>query len=99
MIVIEQQPATDELKKWVNQGLGSHAIEMTGFNEKFEPVMFVAYENGNVAGSFLVEKFWGALHIKYVYVDVLFRGRGIATQLMEKAIAYGKKVQLSFCLR
>lgn len=60
---------------------------MTGHDEKFDSVAIVANsEEGSFAGAIVVELFWGALHIKDVYVKDEFRNLGIATQLMEKAL-------------
>lgn len=62
---------------------------MTGHNEKFDAVAFVAKDaSGSFSGAIVVELFWGTLHVKYVYVEDECRNRGIATKLMEHALAY-----------
>lgn len=94
---ITLQPLSQELKEKIYQGFSRHAIEMTGHDEKFDPIAFIANnKDGVFAGAVVVEMFWGALHIKYVYVEEKYRGRGIATKLMENALNYGRKNQCPF---
>lgn len=94
---IKLQPLTQELKQQIYDGLSRHAISMTGHDEKFEPAAFIASdENGSFAGAVVVEIFWGALHVKYVYVQEEYRGAGIATKLMKRALSYGQENQCPF---
>ncbi len=97
MIDIKLLPLTNDLKKQIYDGFSRHAIAMTGQDEKFDPVTFVASdEQGSFAGAVVAELFWGALHIKYVYVEDAFRGRGIASRLMDSALSYGRDNQCPF---
>ena len=90
MIEVNRQSLSEDLKRQIYKGFGRHAIAMTGYDEKFDPVAFVANERERFVGAIVVELFWGALHLKYVYVEDEYRGRGIVTQLMEHALAYGR---------
>lgn len=97
MIEIKQQPLSENLKQQIYEGFSRHAISMTGYDEKYEAVAFVAHdEKGSFVGAVVIELFWGALHIKYVYVEDEYRGQGIATMLMNHALAYGQNHQCSF---
>lgn len=96
MITIQMQPLSKELQKLIYQGFSQHAIAMTGHDEKFESVSFEASDEGTFIGAAVVEHFWGALHIKYVYIEKENRSQGIGTMLMEKALAYGKENQCNF---
>lgn len=96
MIEVQRQILSDALKKKIYEGFSRHAIAMTGFDEKFDPVAFIANEKNIFAGAIVVELFWGALHIKYVYVEAKYRGHGVATKLMEQALAYGRENQCPF---
>jgi ribosomal protein S18 acetylase RimI-like enzyme len=96
MLDIRQQALTEELKKQVYEGFSRHAIAMTGHDEKLESVAFVAMDGNAIAGAVVVERFWGALHVKYVYVDDLHRGQGLATRLIERALAYGRDHKCPF---
>lgn len=49
-----------------------------------------------LVGVFVVEQFWGALHIKYAMVSKSYRKQGIGSMLMKKALAYGKEVSCPF---
>lgn len=89
MIDIKQQSLTDDLKKQIYEGFSRHAIAMTGHDEKFDSVAFVAMEGDVLAGSVVVECFWGALHVKYIYIEDSFRGKGLGTRLMERAFKHG----------
>lgn len=96
MIKIDQQPLQENIKKTIYDGFSRHAISMTGYNEKFEPVAFVATDHDRFAGAVVIEKFWGALHIKYVYVDDLYRKNGLGSRLMNHAFEYGIENQCAF---
>lgn len=90
MIEIKEQLLTEELKKRIYAGFGKHAKAMTGHDEKFDPVAFVANDKGCFAGAIVVELFWGALHVKSIYVDDEYRGKGVGSKLMDCALKYGQ---------
>jgi hypothetical protein len=69
MIEIKQQALTEDLKKKIYEGFSLHAIEKVGHDEKSDPITFLATDNGHFVGAIVVELFWGALHVKYVYVE------------------------------
>lgn len=96
MIQIREQPLTEDLRKRINKGFGRHAMAMTGFDEKSEPTSFVATDSGVFAGAVVVVRFWGALHVKYVYVEEMYRNQGFATRLMEQAFVYGRAHKCPF---
>jgi GNAT superfamily N-acetyltransferase len=96
MIEIREQALTEELKKKIYDGFSRHAIQMTGHNEKFDAVAFVAMEGDSFVGAMVGERFWNALHVKYVYVDEQYRGKGMGTRLMQCVIAYGLEQKCPF---
>jgi len=96
MIEVKEQLLNEDLKRQIYAGFGRHAKAMTGYDEKFDPIAFIANENGCFIGTIVVELFWGALHIKYVYVDDNYRGKGVGTELMEYALKYGKVKKCPF---
>lgn len=53
-------------------------------------------EDTLLAGAIVVERFWDALHVKYVYVDDHYRNQGIGTRLMQRAIGYGLEQNCPF---
>ncbi|MBA3239477.1 MAG: GNAT family N-acetyltransferase [Parachlamydiaceae bacterium] len=89
MIEIKQQPLTQDLKSQVDEGFTHHAISIVGHDEKFEPVAFVALEENRMVGIVVGQLFWGALHVKYLFVHDHYRGKGLGSRLMEQVIAYG----------
>lgn len=93
---IKQQPLSEELIQYIFQGFSRYAIARTGFDGKGEPVAFVAMDGDDCAGVVAVELFWGALHIKYMFVEEKFRGKRIGTHLMERAFAYGNEHRCPF---
>lgn len=95
-ISITLDPLSNEIKKQIYEGFNRHAIAMTGHDEKSDSIAFIANDDKSFAGAVVVELFWGALHIKYVYVEEEYRNRGIATLIMEQALAYGRDNQCSF---
>jgi ribosomal protein S18 acetylase RimI-like enzyme len=96
MLDTQQTHLTEELQKFIDEGFSRYAIEKTGHDEKFDPVAFVAKDEDEIAGTVVVARFWGNLHIKYVIVEEKYRGNGIATDLMEQAFAYGRKHNCRF---
>lgn len=96
MIEVKEQLLTEELKKRIYAGFGKHAKAMTGHDEKFDPVAFVANDKGYFAGAIVVELFWGALHVKYIYVDDEYRGKGVGSKLMDCALKYGQSNRCPF---
>ena len=97
MIELTKEFLTDGLKKQIYEGFSHHAIEETGYDEKFDPVAFIARtKNGQFAGAIVGELFWGTFHIKYVYIVKEHRGQRIASKLMENALNYGKENKCPF---
>lgn len=93
---IKQQPLTEALKKQIYAGFSRHAIAMTGYDEKFENVALVAMDGQVMAGVIVIELFWGALHIKYIYVEDQYQSQNLGTELMKKAFAYAEKHKCPF---
>ncbi|HXF90448.1 MAG TPA: GNAT family N-acetyltransferase [Candidatus Nitrosotenuis sp.] len=90
-LTIHQTQLTEELKKHIFDGFRDHALLKTGIDGREAPVSFVAYNGIDFAGAVVVEVFWGQLHIKYVYVEEKFRGQEIATNLLSRALLFGKE--------
>lgn len=96
MIEVKEQPLNEDLKRQIYAGFGRHAQATIGHDEKFDPVAFIANENGCFVGAIVVELFWGALHIKYIYVDDNYRSKGVGSKLMECALKYGQDNKCPF---
>lgn len=96
MYKIQQQTLSETLKKQLEKGFGEHAIASVGFNERYEPVCYVAHENDQFAGAVVGQLFWGALHIKYLYIEDNQRGKGLGTELIEKIVDYGREHKCPF---
>ncbi len=93
---IVRQKLTDELKATIDAGFSRHATVMCGADEKFETIVFIAMEDDLFIGACAVQKFWGALHIKYLFIEDKFRGKKVGTQLMEKAFEFAKQEKCPF---
>lgn len=96
MIEVQEQPLTEDLKKQIYAGFSRHAKAMTGHDEKFPSRAFIATDKGSFAGAIVVELFWGALHLKYIYVEDEYRGKGVGSKLIESAVNYGKDNKCPF---
>ena len=97
MIEISQTSLSDDLKKTILQGFSRHAVEETGMDGLTDaPIVFQALENDKFIGAVVVMLFWGQLWIKYVYVDESHRQKGIATQLMNVGLDYGRQQKCDF---
>lgn len=94
---IKKQPLTKELKEQVDKGFSKHSIDLIGHDGLFEPIAFVAStDNEPMAGMIGVQLFWGALHIKYLFIDEAYRGKGLGTLLMKEALSYGNENNCPF---
>ncbi len=96
MINICQQSITEPMKEQIDRSLGHHAIQIVGYDEKFEPVAFVAMDDEIFAGAIVVGLFWGALHVRKIYVDDAYRHQGLGSKLMELAFKYGLENKCPF---
>ncbi len=89
---INQNKLTDEIKKKIFQGFGCQAIQATGTDGLSEdPISFEISNDTEFVGAIVVQPFWEQLHIKYLFVEENYRGQGIARQLMNHALEFGKK--------
>ena len=59
------------------------SVKIRSLFELFDKDMFV--------GAIVVQVFWGQLHIKYLFLNENYRGRGLGCQLMNHALEFGKK--------
>ena len=90
--VIRQNKLTDEIKKKIFGGFRQQAIKSTGIDGLSEdPISFEIFKNSEFIGAIVVQPFWEQLHIKYLFVEERYRGQGIAGQLMNHALEFGKK--------
>lgn len=89
MFSISQQFLTETMKKQIDASLGHHALQMVGHDEKFQPITFIAMDDQIFAGAIVVGLFWGAIHVRKIYVGGAYRHQGLGTKLMEYAFTYG----------
>ena len=86
-VIVEPNPP----KAWievVQRGLRNHNTAATGIVE-FYPVTFLVKDSsGAIVGGVLGNIVGGWLHVRSLWVDRLWRGRGYATQLMAAAERY-----------
>lgn len=87
---------SDELKRFINQGFAEHAISEAGSDGEMQTIVFTAYDQGNVVGAVVAKTFWGALHIKNLFVSSKARGKGVGKELMEAACAKGIELGCRF---
>jgi ribosomal protein S18 acetylase RimI-like enzyme len=101
MLKYKQEILTPEMKTRIDAGFAQYAQETLGIVNTMELITFTAYDSLNsrqpiIAGVVCVQIFWGQLHIKYVYVDPAYRGRGIGSKLMENAFTFGREHNCTF---
>lgn len=90
--MIRQNKLTDEIKTKIYQGFGRQAIQETGLNGlSEEAISFEIFEDSEFVGAVVVQLFWGQLHIKFLFVEEKYRGRGMARKLMQHAFEFGRK--------
>jgi ribosomal protein S18 acetylase RimI-like enzyme len=89
--MIRQNNLSDETKKKIFSGFGRQAIKATGIDGLTEDsVSFEIFDEEEFIGAIVVQIFWEQLHIKYLYLEEKFRGKGIGGQLMHRALQYGE---------
>lgn len=89
---ITKTSLTSELKAKIYADFAQHAIQSVGFDGLAqEPIVFEVTENNLSIGVIVCQLFWGNLHIKYLLVNNQHRGCGIAKELMEHALEFGKQ--------
>ena len=96
MIVIAEKLLTLALKEQIFKGFSRHAISMTGHDGLSDSVAFLATDEETFVGAVVVVQFWGALHVKYLYVEDADRGQKVASSLMDRAFIFGKENGCSF---
>lgn len=85
-IIIKQQehPAEDEVAFVVQQLRAFNASQTSELPRK--SVRLFAYDpEGQVVGGLFGDISWGWLHISILWVDEAYRGRGLATDLLNQA--------------
>jgi len=97
-IIINKELFNKELEKKIHQGFARHSLSVIGYEWRLNTVAFVAKDDEAFAGACVVNLFWGALHIKYLYVAEKYRKKGLATKLINQAIRYGLEHKCLFAL-
>jgi len=96
-LLIKQNKLTDEVKKKIFQGFAHQAVKATGIDGLSEdPISFEIFDNCEFVGAIVLQLFWKQLHIKYLLVEENYRGQGIARQLMNYELEFGKKRECQF---
>ncbi len=96
MFHYQQEAVTEALKKQIDEGFSLHSIAVTGFDERGTPVAFTVYDGERFIGGVIVAIFWGALHIKTLFIEEAYRGQGVGRGLMEHAFQYARESKLPF---
>lgn len=98
-ILFSVTPLSPEVHKKIFQGLNAFGKEKTGIagdGLDVLPTSFEAWEGDCFVGAVVVKLFWGQMHVKYLYVDEAYRGKGIASRLMEGAISLAREERCDF---
>lgn len=79
----------EALKEKIDLDLINYSIETVGVSDMKPPIAFyVLDEDKNLIAALVTQFFWGALHVKNIFVAKAHRKHGIATKLMQKAFDY-----------
>jgi GNAT superfamily N-acetyltransferase len=97
--MIHQFKFNPELKKKLYTALNEHAVQTTGIIDGWDDDQ-VAFEargdNDEFQGAVVVQRVFGQMHFKYLFVEEKFRDQGIGKQLMQKGIEYAREKGCSF---
>jgi ribosomal protein S18 acetylase RimI-like enzyme len=78
------------LENQIYKGFQQHGIEQTGSDGNISSYVFVARLEDEVVGIVSGKLFWGSLRVKNLFVFPQFRGQGVGTKLLEKALEFGR---------
>ncbi len=93
---ITQVPLDQYLKDLIYAGFKQHSIAKMGEDGIEPPVAFVIRRSGSPVAAVVVQLFWGALHIKYAWVEESLRHQGLGKRLMEHALEFGRELGCPF---
>lgn len=96
LIIGKEEGLDESLKKRIFAGFKEHAIEKTGADGLKEISSMTIRDKQKVLGAIVYQEFWGAMHIKYIWVDKHCRNQGIGSKLMDKALQFGQEKKYSF---
>eukprot|EP00743_Colponemidia_sp_Colp-15_P009752 GILK01010677.1.p1 GENE.GILK01010677.1~~GILK01010677.1.p1 ORF type:complete len:154 (-),score=27.86 GILK01010677.1:339-767(-) len=89
-------PLHADVQSLVKDGFAEHAISKIQSDGAIETAAFTAYYGQEFAGALECQIFFGALHIKKLFVVAAFRNRKLASKLMEQAFAFGSNRSCTF---
>lgn len=94
--VIEEVEPTWELEKYAYGGFLRQSNETFGSDGDFNSFAYAVKEEEKTIGVIMAKTFYGALHIRQLFLEKKLRGKGYGTLLMDKAMKGGKKFGCSF---
>jgi ribosomal protein S18 acetylase RimI-like enzyme len=94
--IIEEVKPSQDLEKYAIDGFLKHSLETIDYDGAIHPYAFALKEKGKVIGSIMGKTFFGALHIKYFFLEEDYRNKGYGSALIEKVLEKGKEMGCSF---
>ncbi|NCF71442.1 MAG: GNAT family N-acetyltransferase [Chlamydiales bacterium] len=95
-IIIKEEKESYNLNSFIINGFKEHSIEHKKYDGNIESLCFCAFEENELIGAAIAKTFWGALHIKNLYLKKAHRGQKIGKALIDKLCEKGKKLDCSF---
>lgn len=93
---IEKVELSKEIQERVMDGFAQQAFEATGYDGGIHVFSFAAYEGDEIVGVADCKFFWGAVHIRWLFIFPPYRHKGYGSALMEKALSHAKKCGSKF---
>lgn len=90
---------TPKVQDLIFQGFQEYSLYIlgeAGDHLDESPRSFEAWDQETFVGAVVVKRFWGQMHIKYLYVHKDYRQHRIASYLMEQAFAYARGLRCAF---
>jgi len=96
-IIVKQSNYTSELKQKLIDGLSEHAIATIGINPwDGQAIAFAAYDDTIFIGGVALDFIHKQIHVKQLFVDPKYRGKGIGSKLMQAALEFGRNNGCTF---
>jgi ribosomal protein S18 acetylase RimI-like enzyme len=71
-------------------------IGFAGYHLDQLPTSFEARDGDEFIGALVIKKFWGQMHIKYLYIHPRYRSQGLASHLMTQAFDHARQEKCDF---
>lgn len=93
---LAEEKMDSTLKRAIYEGFKEHALASVSYDGDLDEITFTIRNTKDLLGCIVSMRFWGSLHIKYLYVTPSWRRKGLGRLLMKKTLAKAREKNLRF---